>query len=159
MSKLLVVNAGTRGEYSVSRNLAVKFALEWKAAHPDGEVVVRDLAKTELPYLHLPWLNASLTTLEAHTPEMKEVLKMSDELVDELLAADHIAISTPVHNFNVPANLKSYVDHIVRKGRTIGAAGGGCFRARRPLCSWPPVGSTPRARRSVTGTSPPSICV
>jgi FMN-dependent NADH-azoreductase len=48
---------------------------------------------------------------------MKEVLILSNELVDELLAADHIAI-TPVYNFNIPANLKSYVDHIVRKGRT-----------------------------------------
>ena len=27
---------------------------------------------------------------------MKEVLAVSDELVDELLAADHLAISTPV---------------------------------------------------------------
>ncbi|WP_420595912.1 FMN-dependent NADH-azoreductase [Deinococcus sp.] len=131
MPKLLMVNAGTRGEYSISRNLALKFALDWKAAHPDGEVIVRDLATTELPYLHLPWLNASLTPLEAHTPEMKEVLKVSDELVDELLAADHFAISTPVHNFNIPANLKSYVDHIVRKGRTIGTAGEGLLGGKK----------------------------
>lgn len=78
-----------------------------------------------LPYLNLPWLGASLTPIEAHTPEMKEVLTLSNELVDELLAADHIAISTPVYNYNIPANLKSYVDHIVRKGRTLGATGEG----------------------------------
>lgn len=131
MPKLLVVEAGTRGEYSISRTLAVKFVEQWKAAHPDGEVVVRDLAKAELPYLHLPWLNASLTPLEAHTPEMKEVLKVSDELVEELLAADHIAVSTPVHNFNIPANLKSYVDHIVRKGRTIGTTGEGLLHGKK----------------------------
>ncbi len=28
-----------------------------------------------------------------------------------------------MYNYNVPANLKSYVDHIVRKGRTLGSTG------------------------------------
>ena len=62
---------------------------------------------------------------------MQEVLRLSNELVDELLAADHIAISTPVYNYNIPANLKSYVDHIVRKGRTLGTAGEGLVQGKR----------------------------
>ena len=131
MSKLLVVEASPRGEYSLSRNLASKFMEDWKAAHPGGEVVVRDLAKMNLPYVNLPWLGASLTPLEKHTPEMKDVLRLSDELVDELLAADHIAISTPVYNYNIPANLKSYVDHIVRKGRTLGMTGEGLVHGKQ----------------------------
>ncbi len=126
MPKLLVVEASPRGDYSISRNLASRFVEGWKAAHPDGELVERDLAKMDLPYVNLPWLGASLTPLEKHTPEMKDVLILSNELVDELLAADHIAISTPVHNYNIPANLKSYVDHIVRKGRTLGMNGAQC---------------------------------
>ena len=131
MPKLLVVEASPRGEYSISRNLATKFVAEWKAAHPDGEVVERDLAKADLPYMNLPWLGASLTPIEAHTPEMKEVLTVSNELVDELLSADHIAISTPVYNYNIPANLKSYVDHIVRKGRTLGTTGEGLVTGKK----------------------------
>ena len=79
MSKRLVVEASPRGEYSISRNLASKFVEEWKGAHPDGEVVERDLAKMELPYVNLPWLGASLTPLEKHTPEMKNVLILSDD--------------------------------------------------------------------------------
>ena len=130
MSKLLVVEASPRGKYSISRNLASKFIEEWRAAHPDGEVVERDLAKMELPYVNLPWLAASLTPVEKHTPEMKDVLNLSNEMVDELLAADHIAISTPVYNYNIPANLKSYVDHIVRKGRTLGIRGEGLCMGR-----------------------------
>ena len=131
MSKLLVVEASPRGEYSISRNLATRFVADWKVAHPAGEVVERDLAKADLPYVNLPWLGASLTPIEAHTPEMKEVLTVSNELVDELLAADHIAISTPVYNYNIPANLKSYVDHIVRKGRTLGATGEGLVSGKK----------------------------
>ena len=131
MPKLLIVEASPRGEYSISRNLAKTFAEQWKAAHLGGEVVERDLAKSDLPYVNLPWLGASLTPLEKHTPEMKEVLRVSDELVAELLAADHIAISTPVYNYNIPANLKSYVDHIVRKGRTLGMTGEGLVHGKK----------------------------
>lgn len=131
MPKLLVIEASPRGEYSISRNLAKKFVEDWKSAHPNGEVVERDLAKMHLPYMSLPWLGASLTPVEAHTPEMREVLTVSNELVDELLAADHIAISTPVYNYNIPANLKSYVDHIVRKGRTLGMTGEGLVHGKK----------------------------
>ena len=131
MPKLLIVEASPRGEYSISRNLAKSFVTQWRNAHPGGEVVERDLARMDLPYVNLPWLGASLTPTEAHTPEMKEVLTLSNTLVDELLAADHIAISTPVYNYNIPANLKSYVDHIVRKGRTLGMAGEGLVHGKK----------------------------
>lgn len=131
MPKLLLVQASPRAEYSISRNLATKFVLDWKSAHPEGEVVERDLAEMDLPYMNLPWLGASLTPVESHTPEMHEVLTLSNELVDELLSADHIAISTPVYNYNIPANLKSYVDHIVRKGRTLGLTGEGLLHGKR----------------------------
>ncbi len=131
MPKLLIVEASPRGEYSISRNLAKKFLANWKMEHPNGKVIERDLAMMDLPYMNLPWVGASLTPVEAHTPEMKEVLSVSNELVDELLATDHIAISTPVYNYNIPANLKSYVDHIVRKGRTLGSTGEGLVQGKK----------------------------
>lgn len=131
MPKLLVVEASPRGEYSISRDLAKMFVKQWKTTHPEGEVVERDLAKSDLPYVNLPWLGASLTPLEMHTPEMKEVLQVSDALVAELLAADDIVISTPVYNYNIPANLKSYVDHIVRKGLTLGMTGEGLVHGKK----------------------------
>ncbi|WP_263385762.1 FMN-dependent NADH-azoreductase [Granulicella arctica] len=131
MTKLLVVEASPRGEFSISRNLSTKFVEQWKTAHPDGEVVERDLAKTDLPYLNLPWIGAMFTPAELQTPEIKDVLRVSDELVAELLAADHIAISTPVYNYNIPANLKSWVDHIVRKGFTLGFTGEGLVHGKK----------------------------
>ncbi len=131
MTKLLVVEASPRGESSISRNLAKTFIEQWKIAHPGGEVIKRDLAKMDLPYVNLPWLGASLTPAKRHTSEMKDVLRVSDELVAELLSADHIAISTPVYNYNIPANLKSYVDHIVRKGLTLGMTGEALVHGRK----------------------------
>jgi FMN-dependent NADH-azoreductase len=56
---------------------------------------------------------------------MKAELCLSDELVDELLACDHLVIATPVYNYNVPAALKAWIDCIVRKGLTLGFDGKG----------------------------------
>lgn len=61
---------------------------------------------------------------------MQDVLRLSNELVEELLAADHIAIGTPVYNYNVPAVLKAYIDHIVRKGLTLGFNGEGLVHGK-----------------------------
>ena len=125
MTKLLVVETSPRGDYSISRNMTRRFVADWRAKHPDGVVVERDLAETELPFVDAPWLQAYFTPPELHSPEMKETLRMSDELVGEVLAADHILIATPVYNYNVPASLKAWVDHIVRKGLTLGSDGKG----------------------------------
>ena len=62
---------------------------------------------------------------------MQEALRLSDQLVVEVLAADHIVIATPVYNYNVPANLKAWVDHIVRKGVTLGVDGRGLLTGKR----------------------------
>ena len=125
MTKLLVVETSPRGDASISRNMTRSFVTDWQAAHPDGEVVDRDLAETDLKFVTAPWLQAYFTPPDHHTPEMKEALSLSDELVGELLVADHIVIATPVYNYNVPAALKAWVDHIVRKGLTLGFDGSG----------------------------------
>jgi FMN-dependent NADH-azoreductase len=125
MPKLLVIEASPRGASSVSRNLMQTFVSNWKTAHPGGKVLVRDLVETSMPHISMPWLAAYFTPPEAQTPEMKDALKLSDELVAELLSVDEIAISTPVYNYNIPSNLKSWVDHIVRKGITLGFDGAG----------------------------------
>lgn len=125
MPRLLVVETSPRGESSISRGMTRRFVDRWRAAHAGGDVIVRDLMETELPFVTAPWLQAYFTPAEAHSPEMKEALRLSDELVAEILAADHIVIATPVYNYNVPAALKAWVDHIVRKGMTLGFDGKG----------------------------------
>lgn len=62
---------------------------------------------------------------------MKDELRLSDALVAELLAADHVVISTPVYNYNIPASLKAWVDHIVRKGATLGFDGRGLVQGKK----------------------------
>jgi FMN-dependent NADH-azoreductase len=125
MAKLLVVECSPRGDASISRTMTRRFVAAWRAAHPGGVVVERDLLKTELTFVTAPWLQAYFTPPDHHTAEMKGALALSDELVAELLDADEIAIGTPVYNYNVPAILKAWIDHIVRKGVTLGYDGTG----------------------------------
>ncbi len=49
---------------------------------------------------------------------MQQALHLSDVLVDELIQADLIVLGAPMYNFGMPAQLKGYVDQIVRVGRT-----------------------------------------
>ena len=125
MPALLVVESSARGEHSMSRALTRLFVEQWMRKYPGSHVIERDLMKSNLPFVNLPWLGAYFAPPEQHTPEMKDQLSLSNELVDEVLAADHIAIGTPVYNYNIPAVLKAYIDHIVRKGITLGFYGEG----------------------------------
>ena len=131
MRTLLVIEASPRGEHSMSRGLTQRFVEAWVNNNPDSRVVRRDLMKTDLPFVTMPWLGAYFTPSDKHSPEMKELIRLSDELVAEILAADVIAIGTPVYNYNVPAVLKAYIDHIVRKGLTLGYSGEGLVRGKK----------------------------
>ena len=131
MTRLLVVETSPRGDHSISRTMTRRFVADWQAAHPGGEVVDRDLMQTHLPFVTAPWLQAYFTPPERHSPDMREALRLSDELVAEVLGADHIVIATPVYNYNVPAALKAWVDHVVRKGLTLGLDGKGLVTGKK----------------------------
>ncbi|WP_101926937.1 MULTISPECIES: FMN-dependent NADH-azoreductase [Luteimonas] len=131
MSRLLVVETSPRGDRSISRHLTRRFVDRWRQAHPQGEIVHRDLAATPLPFVDAPWLTAYFTPPGQWTPDMRARMQGSDTLVAEVLAADHIVIATPVYNYNVPASLKAWIDHIVRKGLTLGMDGRGLVTGTR----------------------------
>ncbi len=81
--------------------------------------------------MNAPRLQACFNPSEQHSPEMKDVLRLSDELVAELLATDHLVIATPVYNYNVPAALRAWIGHVVRKGLTLGTDGSGLVTGRK----------------------------
>jgi len=121
MPTLLAIEASPRFESSTSRKLTAVFVEKWRAASPGRSVIVRDLVKTVLPFVDAPWIGGAFTPPEAHSPESAAAIKVSDDLVAELKAADRIVIGTPMYNFAIPAVLKAYIDHIVRVGVTVSA--------------------------------------
>ena len=84
--KLLQVDSSSRAS-SVTRRLAAKFREEWKKSHPDGEVIRRDLSATALPLITDDWLATRLEESKL-TPAQRSYLSTSDELIEELQAAD-----------------------------------------------------------------------
>lgn len=128
---LLVVETSPRGAQSVSRQMTQRFLAAWRSAHPEGRIVHRDLVDAGLPFVTAPWLQAYFTPPADQSPAMKDELRLSDALVAELLAADHLVVSTPVYNYNIPASLKAWVDHIVRKGATLGFDGRGLVQGKK----------------------------
>jgi len=114
MPTLLNLQSSPRGTDSISRVLSQAFVEEWERNHPEGYVVLRDLAESHLPFVGVPWITGMFLPAEKRSSEMQEALKISDELIAEIFAADHILIGSPMYNFTVPANLKAWIDLIVR---------------------------------------------
>ena len=118
MASILHVDSSPRGDHSKSRKLAKEFIVAWQDLHPDDVITYRDLRQTPVPHVTEDWIAACFTAPEALTSEMAELLKFSDELVDEFLAADRCVFSVPMYNFSIPSNFKAYIDQVVRVGRT-----------------------------------------
>jgi len=121
MMNILSVDVGPNGEQSTSRKVARR--LVEKLKRPTARAINRDLSTGELPHLDGSMLQAIFTRAEARTADHANILQKSDELVDELLAADAIVISTPVWNFGPPSSLKAWIDLVVRIGRTFSCGG------------------------------------
>jgi FMN-dependent NADH-azoreductase len=119
MATILHIDSSPRGDRSKSRKLAKEFVVAWQALHPDDVIIYRDLRQTPVPHITEEWIAAAFTPPEALTSEMVEILKFSDELVDEFLAADRCVFSVPMHNFSIPSNFKAYIDRVVHVGRTL----------------------------------------
>lgn len=118
MASILHIDSSPRGDRSKSCKLAKEFMAAWQELHPEAVMTYRDLRQTPIPHVTEDWIAADFTFSEALTPEMAELLKFSDELVDEFLAVDRCVFSVPMYNFSIPSNFKAYIDQIVRVGRT-----------------------------------------
>jgi FMN-dependent NADH-azoreductase len=124
MSTLLHIDSSPLYGRSVSRQLTAAFVSQWKTAHPDGTVVVRDLNTTPIPPITAEWVGAVYTLEEVRTPQQKKLLSLSDSLLAELEQADAYVFGVPMHNFGVPSVLKLWIDQIARVGRTFSYADG-----------------------------------
>lgn len=115
---LLAIDSSPRLQRSRSRRVAAHL-VDVLMERNDATLVRRDLAENPPPHLDAVFLDAYSTVPGERTPQQRAALEYSDVLVDEFLAADTIVVSTPMWNFNVPSTLKSWIDHIVRLGRTV----------------------------------------
>ncbi|HYK36924.1 FMN-dependent NADH-azoreductase [Alloacidobacterium sp.] len=117
MANLLVIESSPRSA-SVSGSVAKEYVTEWQRKHPTGKVVRRNVATSPAPFVTEQWIAAAYTPVENRTKEQKQILAVSETLIDELEAADAVVLAVPMHNFGVSAQLKAWIDQVVRVGRT-----------------------------------------
>lgn len=118
MSRVLVIESSARQQGSVSRELTQQFIANWQAAHPADQVQVRDLAIDPVPHLDATLLGGWMTPSEQQSEAEKAALVRSNQLTDELLAADVLVLAAPMYNFAIPSTLKAWLDHVLRAGVT-----------------------------------------
>ncbi|MFG0382109.1 FMN-dependent NADH-azoreductase [Pseudomonas sp. zbq_18] len=118
MSRILVIESSARQEGSVSRQLTADFIGQWQAAHPQDQVTVRDLAKQPVPHLDEALLAGWMKPADQQSEAEKAAAARSNQLTDELLAADVLVLAAPMYNFAIPSTLKSWLDHVLRAGVT-----------------------------------------
>ena len=112
--------SGTDDRGSHTRRLTARFVEQWQHLDPSVKIIRRDVgAQPPAPVTHA-WIQAAFTPADRRDLGMRDVLAASDELIDELLAADLIVAGVPMYNFGPPAQFKAYIDNIVRVGRTFG---------------------------------------
>lgn len=116
MKTLLQINTSLFGENGNSSKLAQRFVDGWRAANPDGRVILRDLNRDPLPHLDAEHAGAFFAKADARTPEQQAIVAASDALIAELKSADVVVLGLPLYNFGIPSTLKAYFDHIARAG-------------------------------------------
>jgi len=118
MSRVLVIESSARQQGSVSRQLTEQFIANWKATHPADQVTIRDLAVEQVPHLDADLLGGWMKPAEQLSEVEKAALARSNQLTEELLAADVLVLAAPMYNFAIPSTLKAWLDHVLRAGVT-----------------------------------------
>ncbi|PYY88568.1 FMN-dependent NADH-azoreductase [Pseudomonas sp. TKO26] len=117
MSRTLLVTSSPRGADSLSTRFAIQIT-EGILGHSGGSLVVRDLAANPPPHIAPAYIEGRITLPEERTPEQIEAVKIAQELVDELKAADVIVLGSGMINFGPSSQLKAWFDHVTWPGIT-----------------------------------------
>lgn len=114
MSMLLRIDASIRLDGSVSRALADSAEAAWRAEHPDGVVIRRDLGAHPLP--PTAWPTVAAAGLGLHAPpgadraNLAEATALAQEVTAELTAADAVLLAVPLYNYGISQHVKTWID-------------------------------------------------
>ncbi len=119
MKNLLIINASPRGERSVTRQLTHLFAVKWIEAHPDYAIHHREAGREAIPHVSELWIAAAAKPAALRTEDEVNELRISDQFIAELKAADVIVLGVPMFNWSIPSTLKAYLDQVIRADETV----------------------------------------
>lgn len=115
---LVQINSSLFSGQGQSTALADQFVAKWQSVHAGGQVIRHDLAAENIPHLDGARFGAFLAKPDERSAEQQAVVAFSDQLINELRAADTLVLGLPLYNFGIPSTLKAYFDHVARVGET-----------------------------------------
>lgn len=118
MKNILHIKSGLQGENSYSTRLGNAIIEKLKEVSPEIRVKERDLVREGFPHMRTETVNAFFTPEEDRTSEDIRAIQQSERSVRELFEADTLILDVPMYNFNIPSQLKAWIDHIARAGIT-----------------------------------------
>jgi FMN-dependent NADH-azoreductase len=125
MKHILHLKSSIQGATSYSIKLGNHIVEKIRDKYPGSTVEELNLADIEIPHLNAAVLRTFFIPADELTGEEKESIRLSDELVKTLFAADIIVIGAPLINFTIHSALKAWIDHITRAGITFGYGANG----------------------------------
>ena len=114
---ILHIDSSSRYNGSSSRSLSRYFIDQISEKQENATITQRDLGQG-LPLITEDWVNANFTPEDQQNPDQRQILQLSDHLVQEIIEADVIVMGLPMYNFAIPAALKAWIDLIVRARKT-----------------------------------------
>lgn len=118
MKRILHLTSSIQGEESCSLKLGQAIVAKIRQQYPGSTLEDLDLVESGIPHLTPAVLSKLFSPADQLSQEDKELIRLSDELVKQLLAADIIVIGAPLYNFTIHSSLKAWIDHITRAGIT-----------------------------------------
>ncbi|GAB2897362.1 FMN-dependent NADH-azoreductase [Paraburkholderia jirisanensis] len=110
---------------SHSRQLSAAIVDRLLGADPHANITRRDLGRQPIPHANEDYA-ITLSSPAAWAAGLQgHAMQLSEQLIQELEAADVIVIGTPMNNFTIPSVFKAWIDQILRIGRTMAATPGG----------------------------------
>jgi FMN-dependent NADH-azoreductase len=116
MSYLLKIDVSPMGDNSSSLQLGAHFAAAFAEANPDVEIRVKDLNKDPIPHLDGETLTAGYVPAENRPESMQAKYQRRLDIINELVEAKSVVVTTPMWNWSCPSVLKAYIDQIVMPG-------------------------------------------
>lgn len=116
MKNVLFISSSISGENGNSTKLAKQFL----AALPANsfQLTTIDLNTDPVTHLDMTEAGAWFTPAEQRTTEQKALAAVSDDLIEQVKAADLIVVGVPMYNFAIPSQLKAFLDRLARAGVT-----------------------------------------
>lgn len=128
MSKLLHIQSSPNLTNSITRTLSDEFVAKWVESHPETEVESLDLALDPVPHWGPEAIKGFMTPEGERTAEGQAAVDLSEKLIQQVEDAKVLVIGCPMYNMSMPTQLKSWIDHLTRAGRTFKFTGQGQYK-------------------------------